>query len=668
MPDHPAVVTIKAFSSGTHASIVNVMTVISKPESTTLRTVIASEIKSANPSLGFDDAKQIAAVETKEETNIKQLLDLPMSILLKQQVGIRDGVIHVTVDTPSPMKPPAHASSKRHTVTNNKSRMNPFIDSSRENFPPLEEFFRNEPSETHTNSSSRQSMHRSARSFTSICNDFSLDMSIAGQAAMAHHRYQIEKYGIDGDKLNKNNDEDISPLSEEKDWDRIMDSNFSPCNQSITFSTSRMLCESQILSPSNLTEVSDSYFDKSVIEALKTPEKHSGGNTSIEQPICGVILSRGNDNLDYSDDENSILGSPDASTHVTNTSGLNGIFRAAMRLHNDLDKNSTRSDENESTVSTNDVFSSRKGSKSLSVSFAGDESFVIEHDSSSTKKIQRNCDDDEEMDEFGDFLLSPICKENKDVTFCVDSSFIAHQSSPCCSCVKNSCLNSPGVSPGSSGEMTKTPLARQMLSTSLIWPNNPSPEQKKNAILRSKSMDECFRRKLQFDSPNPKGAVSEIGAFDKENAPPSAKDNEFSSRIVRRSSSASSLDKQGGERLSRNDTQTTLPLEESSFESQKENRSIPSNGGRLFGSDATSRLNSQTRKTHSINKPNSAGSSTGRSYASENSSKSANRKESGSFGVLRLIEVSFEMIDKACSSGAQMPSSADDIGSRSCIG
>ena len=84
MSDLPAVVTIKAFSassSGRQASIANVMTVINNPDTTTLRAVITSEIKTANPLLGFDDSKHIAAVETGEETNIKQLLDLPMSIL-----------------------------------------------------------------------------------------------------------------------------------------------------------------------------------------------------------------------------------------------------------------------------------------------------------------------------------------------------------------------------------------------------------------------------------------------------------------------------------------------------------------------------------------------------------------------------------------------------------
>ena len=134
--DHPSIVTIKVYSSGTpQTSLVNVMSVINNPNNTTLRSVISSEIQAANtpttPSLlslaSFDDKKHIASVETSGKTNIKQLLDLPMSILLKQQVGIQDGVINVTVDTPpSPIVKPPHPSSRGPTTTttiiNNKNR------------------------------------------------------------------------------------------------------------------------------------------------------------------------------------------------------------------------------------------------------------------------------------------------------------------------------------------------------------------------------------------------------------------------------------------------------------------------------------------------------------------------------------------------------------------
>ena len=662
MSDQPAVVTIKAFSSSSgRASIANVMTVIKNPETTTLRTVIASEIKEANPSLGFDDTKHLAAVETGEETNIKQLLDLPMSILLKQQAGIQDGVIHVAVDMPSPIikKPPPCASSKEHTVINNKDRINPFKDPTRENFPPLDELFRSNtpslaqnkssfyvPRSSSSSSPSSSPMNSSSLSSrtpsTSICHDFSLDMSIAGQAAMAHHRYQIEKYGIDGDQLNNNNnDENISPLSAEKDWDHLMDANESMALTDVnnTLFLSR-ISESQILSPSNLTNISDSYFDKSVIEALKTPEKNSEGGT-IEP--CGVTLSRGND-LDYSDDENSILGSPDASTQVTNTSGLNGIFRAAMRLHNDLDdKASKAADGNESSVSTN-VSMSRKGRKSLSVSFAMDESFAIEHQSSSKKRTNRA--DDEAFHEFGDFLLSPIGRENKDATFHVDSSFFAQQPSPPSSCVNNSCLEtspcpSTPLVDGEHAQSTSLPLAGQ---------NTPSSEQR-NEILRSKSLDECFRRKLQFDSPGQTETASDVGAcaFGTK-ASPSSKEMGLSSGIACRNSSTASFDKLCSERLSRDDTQTTTPLDESSFVSTKETKAMHLQGNRLFGSDASSRLNSQSMK-HSIDKSNTAGkSSQPNATNSIPKPKSADRKVSG---VSKFFELGFEMIDIACSSGSR---------------
>ena len=676
MSDHPAVVTVKvssSMSSGRQASIANVMTVINNPEKTTLRTVIASEIKAANPSLGFDDTKHIAAVETGEETNIKQLLDLPMSILLKQQVGIQDGVIHVTVDMPSPImkKPPPRAASKEYTVINNKNRINPFRDSTRENFPPLNELFRSSsaasPAQTKQSSLRSSPMNLSSissrTSSTSVCNDFALDMSIAGQAAMAHHRYQIEKYGIDGDKLSNNNssnDDIISPLSEEKDWDHLMDSNESVALTDVnnTLFLSRV-SESQLLSPLNMTDVGDSYFDKSsVIEALKTPEKTAddeGGRVATKPPMCGVTLSRGgnnNNDLDYSTDENSIIlgsSSPYASSQVTTTSGLNGIFRAAMRLHDDLDNDKSSrvaaADGNESSVSTN-VSMSRKGRKSLSVSFAMDESFAIERQSSSKKTTHRANDDD--LDEFGDFLLSPIGKEeNKDVTFHVDSSFIAHQPSPSSSCVKNSCLEtSPNVSPSNSGEMASTPTAsgRHKQSTTM-------------SILRSKSLDdEFFRRKLEFDSPGEqKGAASEIGIYGMK-ASPSSKDVGLSSGIIRKNSSTSSVDKYCSERLSRDDTHTTTPLDESSFVlSHKETQALPLHGVRVFGSDASSRLNSQTSM-----QPNSVESSA-RTNASNNSSKSADRKGAEASGVSKFFAFGFDMIDMACSSGSRVHSGNNSI-------
>ena len=148
--------------------------------------------------------------------------------------------------------------------------------------------------------------------------------------------------------------------------------------------------------------------------------------------------------------------------------------------------------------------------------------------------------------------------------------------------------------------------------------------------------------------------MSEIGAFGMR-ASPSAKDVGLSSRIVRRNSSTSTLDKHCSERLSRDDTHTTTPLEESSFVSHREAQALPLHGGRVFGADVTSRLNLQTSMKYSINKPNSADRSD-RSNASRNSSKSADRKGAGVSGVSMFFALGFDMIDMACSSGSRMPS------------
>lgn len=524
-------------------------------------------------------------------------------------------------------------------------------------------------------------------------------MSIAGRAAMTHHRYQIEKYGIDGDD---NNDNKISPLSEERDWDHLMDSSSSsPSNKSValtdinnTLSLSR-ICESSILSPSIMTDVSgtgDSYFDKSIIEVLKTPEKFTGrglnNNNNGVARQQQVTLSRGQGNdLDYSDDENSICD--DTSTHVTNTTsgsaGLNGIFHAAMKMHNNNNKKlSVRGgggDENESTVSTNVSMKSRgstsKGRrKSLSVSFAlDDESFAIEKNSSAKKAHQHvgiiGCNEEEEEDEFGEFLLSPIGKEeNKDVTFCVDSSFIAHQSSPACSRVEGACDEmSPNISPSASAsdelETTSvtTPLqdggeafaAARSTTLSLLGPSTetPSPKQQNGRILRSQSLDEGFRRKLLFDSPEKKLAVSEIGAFggmDITSFAIKKKEDEdgLSSMAFTTKLSDSSPGKyKSGEALSRNDTHTTVPLEDSSFVSQQKSLH---GGGRVFGSDAASRLNRQMEmeRRNNSNKPNNSDDSTIKSTAS---SGSDNRKGGTQLsGISKWISLSLDMMDKACAS------------------
>ena len=521
-------------------------------------------------------------------------------------------------------------------------------------------------------------------------------MSIAGRAAMTHHRYQIEKYGIDGD----GDDDKISPLSEERDWDHLMDSS-SPSNKSValtdinnTLSLSR-ICESSILSPSIMTDVSgtgDSYFDKSIIEALKTPEKFAGSgannnnNNGVAHQQQQVTLSRGQGNdLDYSDDENSICD--DTSTHVTNTTsgsagvGLNGIFRAAMKMHNNNNGYEKKRDDNESTVSTNVSMRSRgnnsKGRrKSLSVSFAlDDESFAIEKHSSSAKKAHEHrgiigCNEEEEDDEFGEFLLSPIGKEqNKDVTFCVDSSFIAHQSSPACSRVEGSCDEaSPNVSPSASASdelettTATTPLqdggeafaVATSTTLSLLGPtaDTPSPKQQNEGILRSQSLDECFRRKLLFDSPETKLAVSEIGAFGGMELTSSAtkkKKNEeglSSMEFTTKLSDSSPGKYKSGEALSRNDTHTTVPLEDSSFVSQQKSLH---GGGRVFGSDAASRLNRQMEmEGRRSNRPNNSDDSTVKSTAS---SKSDYKKgETHLSGISKWISLSFDMMDKACTS------------------
>ena len=52
-----------------------------------------------------------------------------------------------------------------------------------------------------------------------------MDMSIGGQVAMAEHRHHVQKYGIDGAPAadTSGGDRSSSLVSEEDDWDRLMD-------------------------------------------------------------------------------------------------------------------------------------------------------------------------------------------------------------------------------------------------------------------------------------------------------------------------------------------------------------------------------------------------------------------------------------------------------------
>jgi len=79
------VLTIKAFSFGKEKPIANKMAVVLDPDGITLRTLIAQKIKQADPSFLFSAVDHITqVVTTNDQTDVVELLDFPVSLLLGQ--------------------------------------------------------------------------------------------------------------------------------------------------------------------------------------------------------------------------------------------------------------------------------------------------------------------------------------------------------------------------------------------------------------------------------------------------------------------------------------------------------------------------------------------------------------------------------------------------------
>jgi len=79
------VLTIKAFSFGKEKPIANKMAVVLDPDGITLRTLIAQKIKQVDPSFLFSAVDHITqVVTTNDQTDVVELLDFPVSLLLGQ--------------------------------------------------------------------------------------------------------------------------------------------------------------------------------------------------------------------------------------------------------------------------------------------------------------------------------------------------------------------------------------------------------------------------------------------------------------------------------------------------------------------------------------------------------------------------------------------------------
>ena len=301
----------------------------------------------------------------------------------------------------------------------NERRTNPFRSSEKNHFPPLDEFFyssSSRPPIPTKNLSPDQSLCSKA---SLLHHDLSMDISIAGRAAMAEHTYRVRKCAMDASACNAVNDR--PSLSDSDDWGKLMDDTCS----NVSFSSSAYVQKSGSKYRSRddvdtSVDVSTSYFDKSVINSLLTPEKIK--SAVRDMPAQGITL-RGHDNTESPD--GSVGG---CSTNVSSRcSGVEEMFHAALRFHDDLQ---------ESILITGE---SNMKDKSSSVSFAADTSFLSTIDGRNVSRRKKT----EHIEELNFLFGSPINKCENDDSFAVNSSFFGSPISPLLSRTDDDIKHSP---------------------------------------------------------------------------------------------------------------------------------------------------------------------------------------------------------------------------------
>jgi len=288
-------------------------------------------------------------------------------------------------------------------------RTNPFRSQNRENFPPLDGFF-----DDHQSSGfdavniSAISLDHSFQSRVGPCKElnFSVDMSIGGKAEMAQHRYQVQKYGIDGSLQSELQDDDrsMSPRkglrlnSTGDDWDRLMDDNVSNVSFSSTvIATAKSKWRAAIMGfhtptpdQSSDDDSGSSFFDKSAVQSLITPEKivYKLGDGSGRD--WGVTLSRG---IQPQEESSVSSDSPNRSTVSSPDSDFDRMFLAKLRF-NEMDEDWEEDFNEQSFVQDFEQFSDDRSSgnddhkdKRSFVSFAADTSFATSNSKHRTSSL-----------------------------------------------------------------------------------------------------------------------------------------------------------------------------------------------------------------------------------------------------------------------------------------
>ena len=301
-------------------------------------------------------------------------------------------------------------------MTTTTKRANPFKSSQnqRTNFPPLEGFFKGDkdgdddeavatkPGTTNLGGDSNHSFHSRSKTCPSDLLNFSVDMSIAGKAELAQHRYLVSKYGIDMPSSNDSSPDGTPFKRRERDeWDRLMDdSNPMDCSM-ISLSSTAVLDRSAVQlgvvakqlssindnkrnakvvvgiartpspekSPDQSSDDDDdtlndtsnrsSFFDRSMIQSLITPVKSRYKLASVQDQMM-VNKQRGQECYESSSTEDE--ESPAKSETHNGSTFEHMILRFNEDFDNDVDK--TEDEEGESPSKNTSV-----------VSFAADTSF-----------------------------------------------------------------------------------------------------------------------------------------------------------------------------------------------------------------------------------------------------------------------------------------------------
>lgn len=362
-----------------------------------------------------------------------------------------------------------------------QKRLNPFLAGDRTNFPSLDEFFVIDEGDTGSNDKVKDSYaeHSFESTIAVACEqhqvlDLSIDMYIGDMAELAYHHYQVQKYGIDRSSSQQSKDTDNN--SRNDDWDCIMDpendvsndisSSSSSTDIAVTNSSKKennsqqrnesRLCRSSP-SPSSTGSSIDcndsggsSFFDKSIIQSLRTPDKiicnfrNNIENERVWRMTTNTtrrgILQHDNDS---SLDEDSPNQSSNNSSPDRNCFGKR--FATALRFHDEFNESTALVDGNSCTSKHSSPFTSSFGQQELiDAEKAVTETLTGLDLLQTTSRIDKQFDDENSC---ATSMLSSNLQLMNDTSFGVDLSNEADGRNVLLSSLESNTCPSPQMSP-----------------------------------------------------------------------------------------------------------------------------------------------------------------------------------------------------------------------------